>query len=107
MNLTLMLLFDLDVAVCSALNEFDLDVAVYSALNEFILSQSQAMYEKMPVDCTYQRNMFPGLIYRSPSCPVVVLCFFSRKVVLTGGKTVSDIIKGWHIIWNISRQFIK
>jgi transcription initiation factor TFIID TATA-box-binding protein len=67
----------------------------------------QSMYEHLPVDCTYQRNMFPGLIYRSSSCPVVVLCFFSGKVVLTGGKTTADIHKGWEIIWNISRRFIK
>jgi transcription initiation factor TFIID TATA-box-binding protein len=67
----------------------------------------QAMYEHMPVDCTYQRNMFPGLIYRSHTCPVVVLCFFSGKVVLTGGKTTEDIHKGWQIIWNISRRFIR
>jgi TATA-box binding protein (TBP) (component of TFIID and TFIIIB) len=64
------------------------------------------MYEHLPVDCTYQRNMFPGLIYRSSTCPVVVLCFFSGKVVLTGGKTIADIRAGWHIIWKISRRFI-
>lgn len=67
----------------------------------------QAMYEHLPVDCTYQRNMFPGLIYRSNTCPVVVLCFFSGKVVLTGGKTTADIHRGWEIIWNISKRFIK
>jgi transcription initiation factor TFIID TATA-box-binding protein len=66
----------------------------------------QGMYERMPVDCTYQRSMFPGLIYRSPSCPVVVLCFFSGKVVLTGGKTVADIESGWRIIHAISQRFI-
>jgi TATA-box binding protein (TBP) (component of TFIID and TFIIIB) len=65
------------------------------------------MYEHLPVDCTYQRNMFPGLIYRSNLCPVVVLCFFSGKVVLTGGKTIADIRTGWNTIWDISRRFIK
>jgi transcription initiation factor TFIID TATA-box-binding protein len=67
----------------------------------------QAMYEHLPVDCTYQRNMFPGLIYRSSTCPVVVLCFFSGKVVLTGGKSIADIHNGWKIIWDISRRFIR
>jgi transcription initiation factor TFIID TATA-box-binding protein len=67
----------------------------------------QAMYENMPVDCTYQRNMFPGLIYRSSTCPVVILCFFSGKVVLTGGKTIQDLHTGWRIMWKIGKRFIK
>ena len=57
----------------------------------------QRMYETMPMECTYQRNMFPGLIYRSKSIPVVLLCFYSGKVVLTGGKSlkVLSLSPGW------------
>lgn len=54
----------------------------------------QAMYETHSIDCTFQRSMFPGLIYRMAGCPVVLLCFSSGKVVLTGGKTVEDIEVG-------------
>lgn len=67
----------------------------------------QQMYESMAMECTYQRNMFPGLIYRSRDAPVVLLCFYSGKVVLTGGKTVRDIEWGWSMLWKIVRKFVQ
>ena len=39
------------------------------------------MYEHMALNCTYQRKMFPGLIFRPESSPVVLLCFFSGRVL--------------------------
>jgi transcription initiation factor TFIID TATA-box-binding protein len=66
----------------------------------------QKMYESMPMECTYQRNMFPGLIYRSRDIPVVLLCFYSGKVVLTGGKSLSDIRVGWKKLWGVVQRFI-
>lgn len=38
--------------------------------------------QDMAMECTYQRNMFPGLIYRGKDAPVVLLCFYSGKVVV-------------------------
>jgi transcription initiation factor TFIID TATA-box-binding protein len=67
----------------------------------------QRMYESMAMECTYQRNMFPGLIYRGKDAPVVLLCFYSGKVVLTGGKTVRDIEWGWNMLWKIVRKFVE
>ena len=67
----------------------------------------QRMYESMAMECTYQRNMFPGLIYRGRDAPVVLLCFYSGKVVLTGGKTVRDIEWGWNMLWKIVRKFVQ
>jgi transcription initiation factor TFIID TATA-box-binding protein len=67
----------------------------------------QRMYESMAMECTYQRNMFPGLIYRGKDAPVVLLCFYSGKVVLTGGKTVRDIEWGWNMLWKIVRRFVE
>jgi hypothetical protein len=66
----------------------------------------QQMYESMPMECTYQKNMFPGLIYRSKDVPVVLLCFYSGKVVLTGGKSLSDICMGWKRLWCVVQRFI-
>lgn len=37
------------------------------------------MYLKLELNCMYQRNMFPGLVYRPESSPVVLLCFFSGE----------------------------
>lgn len=64
------------------------------------------MYESMAMECTYQKNMFPGLIYRPSDCPVVLLCFYSGKVVLTGGKNIEDIRSGWERLWPVVRQFV-
>lgn len=66
----------------------------------------QRMYDTYSVECTFQKNMFPGLIYRGMRCPVVLLCFCSGKVVLTGAKTMRDIEVGWEELWAIVKKFI-
>jgi len=66
----------------------------------------QAMYSRMALNCTYQRKMFPGLIYRPDSSPVVLLCFFSGKIVITGGKTMEDVYTGWNRLWPTLKGFI-
>jgi transcription initiation factor TFIID TATA-box-binding protein len=65
-----------------------------------------AMYSQLALNCTYQRKMFPGLIYRPEASPVVLLCFFSGKVVITGGKTMEDVFSGWNKLWPTLRRFI-
>ena len=67
----------------------------------------QSMYEDMAMECTYQKNMFPGLIYRARDCPVVLLCFYSGKIVLTGGKTESDIRVGWKKLYPIIKKYLR
>mmetsp|Transcript_10958 Transcript_10958/g.27145 ORF Transcript_10958/g.27145 Transcript_10958/m.27145 type:complete len:231 (-) Transcript_10958:46-738(-) len=67
----------------------------------------QALYDANSVECSYQRNMFPCAIYRGLNVPVVLLCFFSGRVVLTGGKTVHDIHRGWDMLWGMVRQFVR
>lgn len=66
----------------------------------------QSMYAHMALNCTYQRKMFPGLIYRPESSPVVLLCFFSGKIVITGGKTMGDVFNGWRRLWPTLKRFI-
>jgi transcription initiation factor TFIID TATA-box-binding protein len=65
-----------------------------------------AMYAQLALNCTYQRKMFPGLIYRPEASPVVLLCFFSGKVVITGGKTMDDVFSGWNMLWPTLKRFI-
>jgi transcription initiation factor TFIID TATA-box-binding protein len=65
-----------------------------------------AMYGDLGMECTYQKNMFPGLIYRAVDCPVVLLCFYSGKIVLTGGKYISDITDGWNLVYPIICRYI-
>jgi transcription initiation factor TFIID TATA-box-binding protein len=67
----------------------------------------QSMYSKLELNCLYQRQMFPGLIFRPEASPVVLLCFYSGKVVITGGKTVDDVHDGWRKLWPTVRVFIR
>jgi len=55
---------------------------------------------------TYQRNMFPGLIFRPDGSPVVLLIFSSGKIVITGGKSVCDVADGWRALWPVVRRYI-
>ena len=55
---------------------------------------------------TYQRNMFPGLIYRPDDSPVVLLIFSSGKIVITGGKSVCDVADGWQALWPVVQRYI-
>eukprot|EP00961_Rhodomonas_salina_P068083 913950-Rhodomonas_salina.3 len=63
-------------------------------------------YDSYCVQCTYQPQLFPGLIYRPDDSPIVIICFYSGNIVVTGGKCVADIEQGWHRLWPIVRQFI-
>ena len=63
-------------------------------------------YAEHAKEVTYQRNMFPGLIFRSLSSPIVLLCFTSGKIVVTGGKSVGHITQGWECLWNEVRKYV-
>jgi transcription initiation factor TFIID TATA-box-binding protein len=65
-----------------------------------------AIYSEMCVQCTYQERLFPGLIFRPDNSPIVLLCFFSGKIVITGGKCTSDIMYGWKRLWPQVRRFV-
>jgi transcription initiation factor TFIID TATA-box-binding protein len=55
----------------------------------------QRFYADHNIFCTYQPNMFPGLIYRPSDMPIVLLIFYSGKVVITGAKSMADVYTGW------------
>ena len=54
-----------------------------------------SFYKDHEEETTYQRSMFPGLIYRPINSPVVLLCFTSGRIVITGGKSTDHIFDGW------------
>lgn len=64
------------------------------------------MYAQLAMNCTYQRKMFPGLIFRPDTSPVVLLCFFSGKIVITGGKNMDDVYAGWNRLWPTLKGFV-
>jgi len=66
----------------------------------------RAMYEELASLTCWQPNMFPGLVLRAPG-PVVLLLFFSGRVVITGGRCERDIEEGWVALWPTVRRFIR
>lgn len=56
--------------------------------------------------CQYRKYLFPGLVYRPPNSPVVVLCFSSGKCVVTGGRTTDDVDLGWAMLWQTIKRFV-
>lgn len=56
--------------------------------------------------CQYRKNLFPGLVYRPPNSPIVVLCFSSGKCVVTGGKNIEDVLIGWKLLWQNIKKFV-
>ena len=67
----------------------------------------EAMYTRLILHCMYNKNMFPGMIYRPHASPVVLLCFFSGKIVITGGRTERDVLEGWRRLWPTIKVFVK
>lgn len=63
-------------------------------------------YEENPKETTYQKNMFPGLVFRAMHTPIVLLCFTSGKIVVTGGKNLTQIHTHWRKLWVRVQRYI-
>ena len=57
--------------------------------------------------CSYEPEMFPGLIFHMLEPKIVLLIFVSGKIVLTGAKKREDIYKAYQKIIPILTQFRK
>ena len=57
--------------------------------------------------CSYEPELFPGLIYRMKSPKVVLLIFVSGKVVLTGAKAREDVYQAFDAIYPVLQEFRK
>ena len=57
--------------------------------------------------CSYEPEMFPGLIFHMLEPKIVLLIFVSGKIVLTGAKKREDIYKAYQKIIPILNQFKK
>lgn len=62
-------------------------------------------YTDFNIFCTYQPNMFPGLIYRPTNLPIVLLIFFSGKAFITGAKNIPDVYYGWNEMRKLLRTY--
>lgn len=75
-------------------------------LSENLMVDLNRLHAQENIYCTYQKNMFPGLIYRPVDSPVVFLVFNSGKIVLTGAKSTLDLYYGWQTFWPRICEFI-
>ena len=57
--------------------------------------------------CSYEPELFPGLIYRMITPKVVLLIFVSGKLVLTGAKERKDIYQAFNNIYSVLCLFKK
>jgi transcription initiation factor TFIID TATA-box-binding protein len=88
-----------DVAIQNIVGNADLRLAPHERLD------LNAFYRDFNVHCTYQPNMFPGLIYRPAHVEIVVLLFFSGRVVLTGARTMSAVYGGWRKLYPLVKEY--
>lgn len=75
-------------------------------LNNGSLIDLERFHRENSIFCTYQKNMFPGLIFRPINSPVVLLLFTSGKIVLTGAKSSDSMHRGWREIWPVVERYI-
>lgn len=57
--------------------------------------------------CSYEPELFPGLIYRMQQPKIVLLIFVSGKVVLTGAKKRSEIYSAFENIYPVLQEYKK
>jgi transcription initiation factor TFIID TATA-box-binding protein len=55
---------------------------------------------------TYQRSIFPGLVFRPPRSPIVLLVFTSGRIVCTGGRSYDDIYYGFAQMYDTLQKYI-
>lgn len=88
-----------DVAIQNIVGNADLHLKAGEKLD------LNAFYEDHNVYCTYQPNMFPGLIYRPVHVDLVILLFFSGRVVLTGARTMKCVYEGWNALFPLIKTY--
>eukprot|EP01090_Pellita_catalonica_P010187 TRINITY_DN21653_c0_g1_i1.p1 TRINITY_DN21653_c0_g1~~TRINITY_DN21653_c0_g1_i1.p1 ORF type:complete len:280 (+),score=43.56 TRINITY_DN21653_c0_g1_i1:173-1012(+) len=57
--------------------------------------------------CSYEPELFPGLIYRMVSPKIVLLIFVSGKIVLTGAKVREEIYEAFENIYPVLNSYKK
>lgn len=69
--------------------------------------QIEKLYSLHLQFCSYEPELFPGLIYRMVKPRLVLLIFVSGKIVLTGGKSRNDLKQAFENIYPILKGFRK
>ena len=56
-------------------------------------------------EMAWENRKFPGLIWRDGKSKLVLLCFRSGRIILTGAKSRKQIDTEWGRLYNIIMQF--
>ena len=67
----------------------------------------ELFYRHYNIECTFQRSMFPGLVYRAQNSAVVMLIFASGRLVITGGRCMRSINAAWQVMREKLSAFLK
>lgn len=78
--------------------EFKIQNIVASASANFLVNL-EVLRNQHQKFCTYDPEIFPGLIYRMVQPKIVLLLFSSGKVVLTGAKKREELIEAFNKIY--------
>jgi len=65
----------------------------------------KSLYDQFATHCTYQPSIFPGLIFRPPESPIVLLIFKSSRIVVTGAREYDDVVDGFHKVYDLIGKF--
>ena len=100
-----------------AINKLGFDVSLRSgdlALSNIVAScdvkfaiKLEGLAYEHGTSANYEPELFPGLIYRMQVPKVVLLIFVSGKVVMTGAKTVADILRAFEVIYPVLYKYRK
>lgn len=52
-----------------------------------------SFYEQHRNECTYEIELFPGLMFRSKTCKTTFIMFCTGKINITGSASMADLIK--------------
>ena len=83
-----------------SISEFKIQNIVGSCDLQFAISL-EGLSAEHSNSCTYESEIFPGLIYKMQSPKLVLLIFASGKMVITGAKTKEDIDKAYKQIYPV------
>ncbi|KAJ6246161.1 tata box-binding protein-like protein [Anaeramoeba flamelloides] len=81
------------------------NIVATSSVNFRIKLESMAHHHNS--FCTYEPELFPGLIYKMMSPNIVLLIFVSGKIVMTGAKQRQDLFSAFNKIKYVLKGFRK
>jgi transcription initiation factor TFIID TATA-box-binding protein len=78
---------------------------IVSSVDLKIPLQLHLMQASNTSEMAWENRKFPGLIWRDGASKLVLLCFRSGRVILTGAKSRKQIDQEWGRLWSILMKF--